>query len=140
MKEKKLTKEGKQSRKVICTPTAPKAIGPYSQGITLKRLAFFSGQIPLVPETGELIEGGIVEQTRQVLKNIDALLTSDGLSAKNVVKTTVYLTNMDNFGELNAEYASYFNFEPPARSCVEVSKLPQGALVEIEVIAFNNKD
>ncbi len=122
-------------RNVINTPTAPKAIGPYSQGIELKKLIFFSGQIPIDPATGALVGDDFTAQTRQVLKNIDALLTSKGLTAANVVKTTIFLTDMTKFAEVNAEYGSYFNFEPPARSCVAVAALPMGALVEIEVIA-----
>lgn len=133
MKEKK--NKSKSVREVIITPDAPKAIGPYSQGIELKKLIFFSGQIPVDPKTGELAGNDYASQTRQVLKNIDALLASKGLNASNVVKATVFITDMSKFGEVNAEYASYFSFEPPARSCVAVSALPMGALVEIEVIA-----
>ncbi|MDE6398695.1 MAG: Rid family detoxifying hydrolase [Clostridiales bacterium] len=122
-------------RVVVNTPCAPKAIGPYSQGIELKKLIFFSGQIAIDPATGALAGNDFPSQTRQVLKNIDALLADRGLTAANVVKTTIFITDMSKFAEVNAEYGNYFNFEPPARSCVAVSALPMGALVEIEVIA-----
>lgn len=133
MKDKKIKK--KDCRSVINTPNAPKAIGPYSQGIELKKLVFFSGQLPIDPATGELVGGDAATQTKQILKNIDALLSSRGLTSANVVKSTVYLTDMSEFSEVNAEYANYFSFEPPARSCVGVAALPMGALVEIEIIA-----
>lgn len=137
MKNKKaLLKEVKNNRKVVCTDKAPKAIGPYSQGIALKKLVFFSGQIAIDPLTSKLTEGGFAEQTVRILKNIEELLKSESLSVENVVKTTVYLTDINKFNEVNAEYANFFTFEPPARSCVEVSALPLGALVEIDVIAY----
>lgn len=134
MKDKK-DKKKDSVRAVVNTPDAPKAIGPYSQGIELKKLVFFSGQIAINPQTGELNGNDFASQTKQILKNIDALLACKGMTAANVVKTTVFLTDMSKFGEVNAEYANYFTFEPPARSCVAVSALPMGALVEIEVIA-----
>lgn len=134
MKEKK-NKIKDTFRSIINTPHAPKAIGPYSQGIELKKLIFFSGQIAINPETGNLEGNDFASQTKQVLKNIHALLSAKGLTAANVVKTTVYITDMEKFAEVNAEYANYFEFEPPARSCVAVAALPMNALVEIEVIA-----
>lgn len=136
-KEKKLVKdkELKLARDIILTEKAPKAIGPYSQGIALKKIVFFSGQIAIDPITGLMVEGGIAEQTRQVLSNINELLLCAEMTKENVVKTTVYITDMEKFSEFNTEYATYFDFEPPARSCAEVSKLPMNALVEIEVIA-----
>ncbi len=134
MKEKK-NKKKDICRAVINTSAAPKAIGPYSQGIELKKLVFFSGQIAIDPATGELSGDDFASQTRRVLKNIDALLASKGLTAANVVKTTIFITDMSKFAEVNAEYGAYFSYEPPARSCVAVSALPMGALVEIEVIA-----
>lgn len=134
MKDKK-SKKKDSFRTVVSTPNAPKAIGPYSQGIELKKLIFFSGQIAIDPSTGELSGKDFTAQTKQVLKNIDALLASKGLTSANVVKSTIFLTDMSKFAEVNAEYANYFSFEPPARSCVEVSALPMGALVEIEIIA-----
>ncbi len=133
MKNKKKNKD--ILRSVVVAPDAPKAIGPYSQGIELKKLIFFSGQIPIDPATGALSGDDFVTQTRQVLKNIDALLSAKGLTAANVVKSTIFLTDMSKFAEVNAEYANYFSFEPPARSCVGVAALPMGALVEIEIIA-----
>lgn len=123
------------SRTIVNTTDAPKAIGPYSQGVSLKKLIFFSGQLGIDPQTGALSGTTCLEQTRQVLKNIDALLSSQGLTAANVVKTTVFLTDMANFSEMNTAYAEYFDFEPPARSCIGVAALPMGALVEIEMIA-----
>ena len=133
--EDKKSKKKESFRTVVSTPNAPKAIGPYSQGIELKKLIFFSGQIAIDPATGELSGKDFTAQTKQVLKNIDALLASKGLTSANVVKSTIFLTDMSKFAEVNAEYANYFSFEPPARSCVEVSALPMGALVEIEIIA-----
>lgn len=122
-------------KKIINIPDAPKAVGPYSQGVNYNDLFFFSGQIAIDPQNSKLIEGDVVAQTKQVFKNIDALLKSQNLTAQNVIKTTVFLTNLSAFAEVNAEYAKYFSSAPPARSCVEVSKLPLGALVEIEIIA-----
>lgn len=134
MKDKK-NKRKDFARTVVQTSDAPKAIGPYSQGIELKKLVFFSGQIAIDPATGKLDGDDFPSQTRRVLKNIDALLASRNLTAANVVKTTIFLTDMSKFAEVNAEYGNYFDFEPPARSCVAVAALPMGALVEIEVIA-----
>jgi len=124
------------SKTILHTPTAPAAVGPYSQGVaTACGFHFFSGQVPLDPKTGKLVEGNVAAQTIQVLKNIDALLSAHGMSADNVVKATVFITDMGQFATVNFEYAKYFVKNPPARSCVEVSKLPLGAEVEIEVIA-----
>ena len=123
-------------KRVIYTESAPKAVGPYSQGVAAGDFIFFSGQVPLDPATGKLVAGGISEQTRQVLKNVEALLESESLTAKNVVKATVFITDMNDFSAVNAEYAKYFTGNPPARSCVEVSKLPLDALVEIEIVAY----
>lgn len=121
-------------KKVVKTNKAPGAIGPYSQGINIGNLFFFSGQIPLDPESGEMKEG-IVDQTHQALKNVEGLLNSQGLEFKDVVKTTVFLDSMDDFATVNEIYASYFEEPYPARSAVEVAKLPKGALIEVEVIA-----
>ena len=115
-------------KNVVKTDQAPGAIGPYSQGIQVGDMYFFSGQIPLVPSTGEMPEG-IEAQAHQALKNVKGLLDSQGLSFSNVVKTTVFLDNMDDFTTVNGIYAY------PARSAVEVAKLPKGALIEVEVIA-----
>lgn len=121
-------------KKVVNTNTAPGAIGPYSQGIQMGNMFFFSGQIPLHPETGVMPEG-IEEQTKQALENVKALLQSQGLRFEDVIKTTVFLDSMDDFTKVNEIYATYFVEPFPARSAVEVAKLPRGALVEVEVIA-----
>ena len=122
-------------KKVISTAEAPKAIGPYSQAIEAGGFIFVSGQIPLIPATGELVEGSVEVQTARVLENLKAILEAAGSSLESVVKTTVYITNMDDFAKVNGIYGQYFQENPPARVCVEVSKLPKGALVEIDVIA-----
>ena len=122
-------------KKVISTAEAPKAIGPYSQAIEAGGFIFVSGQIPLIPATGEIVEGSVEVQTARVLENLKAILEAAGSSLESVVKTTVYITNMDDFAKVNGIYGQYFQENPPARVCVEVSKLPKGALVEIDVIA-----
>ena len=122
-------------KKVISTAEAPQAIGPYSQAIEAGGFIFVSGQIPLIPATGELVEGSVEVQTARVLENLKAILEAAGSSLENVVKTTVYITSMDDFAKVNGIYGQYFQENPPARVCVEVSKLPKGALVEIDVIA-----
>lgn len=122
--------------KIISTTNAPGAIGPYSQAVkTAAGMLFVSGQIPLVPSTGSLVEGGIEEQTTQVLDNLKAILTAADYQLTDVVKTTVYITDINDFGKVNEIYAKYFTANCPARVCVEVSNLPKGALVEIDVIA-----
>lgn len=121
--------------KTIHTTKAPEAIGPYSQGIVCGHLFYSSGQIPLTPE-GKLVEGGVREQTHQVFSNLKAVLEEAGASLETVVKTTVFIQNMDDFAEINEVYGTYFNEHRPARSCVEVAKLPKGALIEIEVTAL----
>jgi 2-iminobutanoate/2-iminopropanoate deaminase len=123
-------------KKVIKTEKAPKAIGPYSQGIKAKGFLFISGQIGLDAETGELSSSEIRGQTRQVLENIKAILEEAGSDLDRVVKSTVYLTDLNEFSSFNEAYLTYFPAEPPARATVEVSKLPLEAKVEIEVIAF----
>ncbi len=122
-------------RKTVNTPLAPQAIGPYSQGIETNDFVFFSGQIAINPQTGKLEGDDFASQTQRVLKNIEALLSAQGMTAANVVKTTVFITDMSKFSEVNAEYAKFFSSAPPARSCVAISALPLGALVEIEIIA-----
>jgi 2-iminobutanoate/2-iminopropanoate deaminase len=122
------------SKQVISTEAAPAAIGPYSQAILVDGLLFASGQIPLLPETGDVVQGGIKEQAEQVMKNIQAVLEAAGSDFTQVVKTTCFLTNMDNFAAFNEVYSRYFTGKP-ARSCVAVSALPRGVLVEVEVIA-----
>ena len=121
---------------IVNTKKAPSAIGPYSQGVNIGDLVFFSGQIPLNPETGEMVENDIKVQTKQSLENVKALLADQGLDFSNVVKTTVFLDNMDDFAAMNEVYAEYFVAPYPARSAVAVDKLPKGALVEVEVIAY----
>ena len=121
--------------KVISTIKAPAAIGPYSQAIYVGNLVFTSGQIPIDPATGIIVEGGIREQTRQSLSNVKAILESAGLTMGNVVKTTVFMADMNDFAEMNSVYAEFFAEPYPARSAVAVKTLPKGALVEIEVVA-----
>ena len=121
--------------KIISTTKAPAAIGPYSQAIRVGNLVYTSGQIPIDPATGVFVEGGIKEQTRQSLTNIKAILQEAGLSMANVVKTTVFLADMNDFADMNSVYADFFAEPYPARSAVAVKTLPKGALVEIEVIA-----
>lgn len=120
---------------IIQTQKAPAAIGPYSQAIVTDGMIYTSGQIPLLPETGALSDGGIVEQTEQVIKNLSAVLEAAGSDLTKVVKTTCFLQNMGDFAAFNAVYEKHFTGKP-ARSCVEVAALPKGALVEIEVIAI----
>ena len=122
-------------KKVINTNQAPAAIGPYSQAIKVGNLVYTSGQIPINPATGNFVEGGIKEQTRQSLTNIKAILEEAGLSMNNVVKTTVFLADMNDFADMNSVYAEFFSEPYPARSAVAVKTLPKGALVEIEVVA-----
>jgi 2-iminobutanoate/2-iminopropanoate deaminase len=123
------------NRSVVQTESAPKAIGPYSQAIVANGFVFCSGQIPLDPVTGNIVEGDVTAQTQQVLKNLSAVLQAAGADLKRVVKTTVFLQSMGDFAAMNAVYATYFTENPPGRSTVEVAKLPRGALVEIEAIA-----
>ena len=121
--------------KVISTKKAPAAIGPYSQAIQVGTLVYTSGQIPIDPATGAFAEGGIKEQTRQSLTNVKAILEEAGLSMSNVVKTTVFMADMNDFAEMNAVYAEFFSEPYPARSAVAVKTLPKGALIEIQVVA-----
>ena len=121
--------------KVISTKKAPAAIGPYSQAIQVGNLVYTSGQIPIDPATGAFVEGGIKEQTRQSLSNVRAILEEAGLSMANVIKTTVFMADMNDFADMNAVYAEFFTEPYPARSAVAVKTLPKGALVEIEVVA-----
>ncbi len=123
-------------RQVIQTEKAPKAIGPYSQGVKAGCLFFISGQLGLIPESGEFIQGGIEAQTKQSLINLKNILESQGYELGDVVKTIVFLKDMRDFPKMNAIYAEFFKLEPPARSTVEVADLPKGGLVEIEAIAF----
>jgi 2-iminobutanoate/2-iminopropanoate deaminase len=122
-------------RQAIATDQAPKAIGPYSQAIKAGTLLYCSGQIPLDPATGALVEGDIATQTRRVFANIDAILSAAGVSFDRVVKTTVFLADMNDFAAMNEVYATYFSSPAPARSTVAAAGLPKGARIEIEVIA-----
>ena len=123
-------------RQVIHTDAAPQAIGPYSQAIAASgKMLFVSGQIPIDPATGAIVEGGIEAQTKQVMENVQAILAAAGASFANVVKTTVFIKNMDDFSKINAVYGQYMTQEAPARGCVEVARLPKDVLVEVEAIA-----
>jgi 2-iminobutanoate/2-iminopropanoate deaminase len=122
--------------KIIATPTAPPAIGPYSQAIVHHGMAYLSGQIPLDPATGELVAGDITLQTERVLSNMAAVLEACGSSLGRVVKTTVFLQDLGEFAALNAVYARFFETNPPARSTVEVARLPRDSRVEIECVAI----
>jgi 2-iminobutanoate/2-iminopropanoate deaminase len=121
--------------KTISTPRAPAAIGPYSQAVVSNGLAFLSGQIPLDPTSGQVIEGDIAAQTERVLENLKAVLDSSGSSLAQVVKTTVYLKDMGEFARMNEVYARYFSQSPPARATVEAARLPRDVRVEIDCIA-----
>jgi 2-iminobutanoate/2-iminopropanoate deaminase len=122
-------------KEIISALNAPAAIGPYSHAVQVGDLLFTSGQIPLVPETGKLAEGDIEAQANQVLNNLEAVLAAAGMDFSNVVKTTVFLTDLADFATVNAVYATRFPSAPPARSCVQVAKLPAGAKMEMELIA-----
>ena len=125
-------------KKVVQTAAAPKALGPYSQAIVANGLVFCAGQIPLDPATGNIVEGGIAEQTHQVLKNLQAVLKEAGSGLDRAVKTTVFLKSMDSFVAMNEVYGlpEYFGSAAPARSTVEVARLPRDVMVEIEVVAL----
>ena len=123
-------------REAVRTADAPQALGPYSQAIVTDQLIFVSGQIPLDPATGTLIQGGIAEQTHRVLLNLQAILRAAGSELAKVVRSTVFLKNIEHFQEMNRVYAEYFSDQPPARSTVEVARLPKDVLVEIDVIAL----
>ena len=124
------------NREAIKTEAAPKAIGPYEQAIRIDGLVFTAGQIPIDPKTGNVVAGGIAEQTRQVLENLKAVLEAAGSSMDRVVKATVFLKNMADFPAMNEVYAEYFNGSKPARSTVAVAELPRGALIEIDLVAL----
>jgi 2-iminobutanoate/2-iminopropanoate deaminase len=123
-------------KKIISTPDAPAAIGPYSQAVRAGSLVFCAGQVPLDPQTAQIVSEDIAEQTRRVLDNVGAILKAEGLTLANVVKTTVFLSDFGDFQKMNEVYATYFPENPPARSTVGVSTLPKNARVEIEAIAF----
>ena len=121
-------------KKIISTPKAPAAIGPYSQAIEVNGLLFTSGVIPIVPSTGELVEGDIEAQAEQAIGNLAALIEAAGPKIENTIKTTVFIKNMEDFAKVNEIYAKYFTTDFPARSCVEVARLPKDVLIEIEAI------
>lgn len=122
-------------KEIISTQAAPAAIGPYSQGVGAGGFVITSGQLPVDPATGAFAEGGIAGQTRQSLKNVQAVLAQVGLTMDNVIKTTVFLKDMNDFAAMNEVYATFFPNDPPARSAVEVARLPKDAMVEVEAIA-----
>ncbi len=124
--------------KTICTNLAPKAIGPYSQAIKVGNFVYTSGQLPINPATGAFPEGGIKEQTRQSLSNVKAILEEAGLTMSDVVKTTVFLADMNDFADMNSVYAEFFCEPYPARSAVAVKTLPKNAMLEIEVVAYKS--
>ncbi len=122
-------------KKIVQTDASPKAIGPYSQAVVSKGFAFLSGQIPMDPATGQLVEGGIAAQTERTLENLKALLAACGSSMEAVVKTTVYMKDVNEFAAMNEVYARYFTQNPPARATVEAARLPRDVRVEIDCIA-----
>ncbi|GGE27047.1 endoribonuclease L-PSP [Pullulanibacillus camelliae] len=122
----------------IKTDDAPAAIGPYSQAVHSDPFMFISGQLPINPETQQMVEGGIEKQTEQVMKNVEAILKTNGLGLGNVVKTTIFLSSMDHFTSFNEAYGRFFGTYYPARSAVEVSRLPKDSLIEVEVIALQS--
>jgi len=123
-------------KKIVSTTEAPAAIGPYSQAIRVGNLVFTSGQIPLDPKSGNMVEGDVTDQARRVLDNLNAVLKAENVTMSNIVKTTIFLTDMNDFAKVNEIYGSYFKETPPARSTVAVAALPKGARVEIECIAL----
>ena len=125
-------------KKIIATDKAPAAIGPYSQAVEVNGLIFTSGVIPIVPATGELVQGGIEEQADQAIVNLAALIEASGARVEDTIKTVVFIKNMDDFGKVNEIYSKYFKTDCPARSCVEVARLPKDVLIEIEAIVAKN--
>jgi 2-iminobutanoate/2-iminopropanoate deaminase len=125
-------------KKIISTKEAPAAVGPYSQAVRVGSTVYCAGQIPLDPKSGQIVPGDIGAQTRRVLENIAAVLRAESLAFENIVKTTIFLTNLSDFQTVNEIYGSYFKKEPPARSTVQVPALPKGASIEIEAIAVAN--
>ncbi|MBV9302881.1 MAG: RidA family protein [Acidobacteriaceae bacterium] len=126
-------------KEIVSTQDAPKPVGPYSQAVRLNGMVFLSGQIPLDPRTGELVTGSIQAQTERVLENLRGVLKGAGLTFEDVVKTTVFLKNIDDFSQMNEAYGRYFTINPPARSTVEVARLPRDVKVEIEAIAIERR-
>lgn len=126
-------------KEIISTKKAPAAIGPYSQAVVVGDMIYTSGMIPIIPETGELEAGDITAQARQAISNLIALLEEAGADAHSVVKTTVFIKDMNDFAKVNEVYATFFTDQYPARSCVEVARLPKDVLIEIEAVAIKNK-
>ncbi len=122
-------------KRIVATDNAPKAIGPYSQAVEVDGMLFVSGQVPINPQTGQVVDGDIEAQTLQVLKNIKAILKAAGYDLSDVVKTTVYLKDLNDFAKMNQVYATFFNNQPPARAAFQVARLPLDVLIEIEAIA-----
>jgi 2-iminobutanoate/2-iminopropanoate deaminase len=137
--EEKETETCKITKEVISSPNAPKAIGPYSQAIKVGNTLYCSGQIPINPATGELVTGTIEEETRQVLENLKAVLLEAGFDFKDVVQSTVFMTDMNNYAKINAVYAEYFTEKPPARAAVQVANLPKFVNVEIMCVAVKTE-
>ncbi len=127
-------------KSIVRTDNAPEAIGPYSQGVGFGNLFFFSGQIAIDPDSGDLVDDDIEVQTRQVMANLDSVLEAAGLEFSHVVRTTIFLDDMDDFSTVNEIYGGFFDDNPPARACVEVSRLPKDVLVEIDMIAAHPTD
>lgn len=126
------------NKTIISTEKSPAAIGPYSQAVEVNGIIYTSGMIPVVPATGEIVEGDVEAQTKQVFENLKALLGAAGSGLDKVFKTTVFIKDMNDFGAINAVYATFFDGDYPARSCVEVARLPKDVLIEVEVIALKN--
>lgn len=126
-------------KRVIKTNKAPLAIGPYSQAVEVNNMLFISGQIPIDPQTGKIVQGGIKEQTEQVLRNIEEILKAAGYTFSDVVKSTVFLKDLNDFAQMNEIYARFYSKNPPARAAFQVAKLPLDVLVEIETIAIKSK-
>lgn len=126
------------NKTIISTDKSPAAIGPYSQAVEVNGMIYSSGMIPVIPATGQIVEGGVKEQTKQVFDNLKALLGAAGSCLDRVIKTTVFIKDMNDFGAVNEVYATYFAGDYPARSCVEVARLPKDVLIEVEVIALKN--
>ncbi len=124
------------NKQIVATDRAPAAIGPYSQAVRAGGFVFLSGQIPLDPATGQMVEGDIEAQTEQVMKNLEAVLAAAGTSFGNVVRATIYLTDLGDFAKVNAVYGARFPNDPPARATVQVAALPKGARVEIDLVAL----
>jgi len=124
------------SKDIISTPHAPAAVGPYSQAVVTNGMVFTAGQLGLIPETGQMVDGDVAAQTRQVLENLKAVLDAAGSDLNAIVKTTVFLQNMDDFAAMNGVYSEFFTAPYPARSTVEVARLPKNGLVEIECVAL----